>query len=80
MPRVTRSERAPLPQRLEVLYREAVAGLRPEDGRPDDPAADQWLASRGITAAVRFTVERFGSDSAPEGRAALGQIVKTVRR
>jgi CRISPR-associated protein Csb3 len=69
------------------LCRFARTGLPSDDDRraPDDDgssgeAARQWLASRGVTAVVRFPVKRFGSDSAPERRAMLGEIVKTGRR
>ncbi|GAA4725860.1 hypothetical protein [Phytohabitans rumicis] len=58
----------------------AATGLPSEEVGPIDPTACQWLAIRGVGAVVRFTVERFGSDSAPERRAALGEIVKTGRR
>ncbi|WP_213455089.1 hypothetical protein [Rhizomonospora bruguierae] len=67
------------------LRRFAEAGLSPDEaGRtPDDgangDAAAQWLASRGVTAVVRFPVRRFGSDSAPERRAMLGELIKTGR-
>lgn len=64
----------------EQLGRFAGARLSREDDEPDDPADGQWLASRGVTAAVRFPVKRFGSDSAPERRAMLGEFVKTGRR
>jgi CRISPR-associated protein Csb3 len=62
------------------LRRFAVTGLPGEDREAGDPSAKPWLASRGVTAVVRFKVERFGSDSAPERRAALGEIIKTGRR
>jgi CRISPR-associated protein Csb3 len=47
------------------------------DGRwATDPAlgvaAGSWLAARGVVGVVRFPIERFGSDSAPERRAMLG--------
>lgn len=35
-------------------------------------AAGSWLAARGLVGVVRFPIERFGSDSAPERRALLG--------
>jgi CRISPR-associated protein Csb3 len=69
------------------LSRFATTGLSPKDlGRDlDDDAAQreaarQWLACRGVTAVVRFAVHRFGSDSAPERRAMLGERLKTGRR
>lgn len=69
------------------LSRFAETGLSPNDlGRALDDdasngeAARQWLASRGVTAVVRFPVRRFGSDSAPERRAMLGELLKTGRR
>ncbi|MDQ7911189.1 hypothetical protein RB614_42545 [Phytohabitans sp. ZYX-F-186] len=69
------------------LRRFAETGLSPDDIRraPDDDGrggepAGQWLASRGVTAVVRFPVKRFGSDSAPERRAMLGEFAKTGRR
>jgi CRISPR-associated protein Csb3 len=61
------------------LRRFAETGLPSADTGPDGAAASQWLASRGVTAVVRFPVERFGSDSAPERRAMLGELVKTGR-
>lgn len=60
------------------LCRFAAIGLPSNDA--DDLVADHWLASRGVRAIVRFTVQRFGSDSAPERRAALGELIKTGRR
>jgi CRISPR-associated protein Csb3 len=69
------------------LSRFAATGLAENDlGRASDDdaaqceAARQWLARRGVTAAVRFPVHRFGSDSAPERRAMLGEFLKTDRR
>lgn len=64
----------------DQLRRFAGSGLPANEGGSDDPAAGQWLASRGVYAAVRFAVERFGSDSAPERRAMIGEFVKTGRR
>jgi CRISPR-associated protein Csb3 len=70
-----------------ALSRFAATGLPPDSiGRASDDdaslgeAARQWLASRGVTAVVRFPVHRFGSDSAPERRAMLGKRLKTGRR
>ncbi|MGH3565329.1 MAG: hypothetical protein ACRDRH_04725 [Pseudonocardia sp.] len=34
--------------------------------------ARDWLAARGVVGVVRFPIERFGSDNAPERRAMLG--------
>lgn len=42
-------------------------------------AAREWLSARGVTGVVRFEVQRHGSDSAPERRAARGTILKTGR-
>ncbi|WP_328848561.1 hypothetical protein [Micromonospora zamorensis] len=71
----------------EQLSQFAATGLSLDSiGRAsdDDPssgeAARQWLVSRGVTAVVRFPVYRFGSDSAPERRAMLGELLKTGRR
>jgi CRISPR-associated protein Csb3 len=65
------------------LLQFAKVGLSPDDldgsdGGDDVPAeaARRWLASRDVTAVVRFPVHRFGSDSAPERRAMLGDILK----
>lgn len=65
----------------------AATGLSPDalgkssaaDPPPGD-AARRWLASRGVTTVVRFPVHRFGSDSAPERRAMLGELLKTGHR
>jgi len=38
--------------------------------------AQAWLQARGVEGVVRFPIERFGSDSAPERRAMLGQPVR----
>jgi CRISPR-associated protein Csb3 len=69
------------------LFRFAATGLSPKDlGRASDEdapqreASRQWLASRGVTAVIRFPVHRFGSDSAPERRAMLGERLKAGRR
>ena len=62
------------------LGRFARTGMPSQEGLTDAPAAGRWLASRGVDAVVRFTVERHGSDSAPERRAALGELLKTGRR
>lgn len=70
-----------------ALSRYATTGIDPKalgrDSDDDAPARDAdraWLASRGVTAVVRFPVHRFGSDSAPERRAMLGALLKTERR
>lgn len=69
------------------LSQYAATGLSPSDLRrtSDDAAsrgevARKWLAHRGVTAVVRFPVHRFGSASAPERRAMLGELLKTGRR
>ena len=38
-------------------------------------AARHWLAERGTDGVIRFPVQRFGSDNAPERRALTGQPV-----
>jgi len=40
-------------------------------------AARRWLAARDVVGVVRFPVERFGSDNAPERRAMRGTLVTT---
>ncbi|MGH3263524.1 MAG: hypothetical protein ACRDNS_16190 [Trebonia sp.] len=37
------------------------------------PAAQAWLSSRGVDGVIRFPVQRFGSDNAPERRAMRGE-------
>jgi CRISPR-associated protein Csb3 len=37
--------------------------------------AQHWLAERGTDGVIRFPVQRFGSDNAPERRALTGQPV-----
>lgn len=48
-----------------------------------DPARDvtarSWLVARGVSGIVRFAVDRFGSDSAPERRAMRGMALPTAR-
>jgi CRISPR-associated protein Csb3 len=48
--------------------------LHPRDvaGELDIAAARRWLAARGVAGVMRFPIERFGSDSAPERRAMRG--------
>lgn len=58
------------------LRRFAETGLR---GKEPDPAAGSWLSCRGVTSVFRFRVDRHGSDSAPERRAALGERLTTGR-
>jgi CRISPR-associated protein Csb3 len=41
-------------------------------------AARSWLATRGVIGIVRFPIERFGSDSAPERRAMRGITLTTA--
>jgi CRISPR-associated protein Csb3 len=69
------------------LARFAATGLSSKDlGRASNEDAlrrgadRRWLMSRGVNAVVRFEVKRFGSDSAPERRAMLGERLKTGRR
>ncbi|MDG6100493.1 hypothetical protein Daura_03925 [Dactylosporangium aurantiacum] len=59
------------------LRRFAEHGLRPDRSGLTDEAAREWLRSRGVSAVVRFQVKRFGSDSAPERRAMIGELLKT---
>ncbi len=40
-------------------------------------AARSWLTARHVVGIVRFSVERFGSASAPERRAMLGTVLRT---
>jgi CRISPR-associated protein Csb3 len=53
-----------------------AAGMGLPERWATDPAlgvaASSWLAARGVIGVVRFPIERFGSDSAPERRAMLG--------
>ncbi|ROO60923.1 CRISPR-associated protein Csb3 [Micromonospora sp. Llam0] len=65
------------------LARFAAAGLSPKapgmpsESKPvDGEPARGWLAARGVTAVIRFPVQRFGSDSAPERRAMRGEPIK----
>lgn len=39
------------------------------------PAAQAWLSSRGVDGVIRFPVQRFGSDNAPERRAMRGEPI-----
>lgn len=41
-------------------------------------AARAWLSARGVAGVIRFSIERFGSDSAPERRAMLGVTVPAL--
>lgn len=48
--------------------------------KPTDPAiaaSRRWLAARGVLGVVRFPIQRFGSDNAPERRAMRGEVVLT---
>jgi CRISPR-associated protein Csb3 len=38
-------------------------------------AARRWLAERGTDGVIRFPVQRFGSDNAPERRALTGEAI-----
>jgi CRISPR-associated protein Csb3 len=70
--------------------RSVLAGRQVHDaataGLPDrwtvDPsrelAARSWLTARGVIGIVRFPIERFGSDSAPERRAMRGNLLRTA--
>ncbi len=55
----------------------AAAGLD-DPWAPDDGAlvsAQAWLRCRGVAGVMRFPIERFGSDSAPERRAMQATLV-----
>lgn len=60
--------------------RTAVSGglsLRDRE-RPSAPAvtaARAWLSARGVAGMVRFPIQRFGSDKAPERRAMRGELL-----
>ncbi|MHB1615354.1 MAG: hypothetical protein ACYCYA_13770 [Actinomycetes bacterium] len=43
-------------------------------------AAGSWLTARGVVGIVRFPIDRFGSDSAPERRAMLGVPLPIIDR
>jgi CRISPR-associated protein Csb3 len=60
------------------LSPDAVGRASAADDTSHGEAARRWLAGRSVTAVVRFPVHRFGSDSAPERRAMLGELLKTV--
>ena len=50
----------------------------PKRDRPTAPAiaaSRRWLASRGVLGVVRFPIQRFGSDNAPERRAMRGEVI-----
>jgi CRISPR-associated protein Csb3 len=59
----------------------ASGGLElPEREKPTAPILDvsrRWLAARAVVGAVRFPIQRFGSDNAPERRAMRGEVVVT---
>ncbi len=51
-----------------------------ERDKPTAPAIDasrRWLAARDVVGVVRFPIQRFGSDNAPERRAMRGEFVLT---
>jgi CRISPR-associated protein Csb3 len=58
----------------------ATAGLpdRWRAGEPEIMAARAWLRVRGVIGIVRFRIDRFGSDSAPERRAMDGEALPTA--
>lgn len=64
----------------QQLKRMAADGLPPpwsvED--TDALAARSWLSARGVLGVMRFPIQRFGSDSAPERRAMLGEAINTA--
>ncbi len=51
--------------------------LRRTVSEPQALAVGTWLACRGVVGAVRFPIERFGSDLAPERRARQGERLRT---
>lgn len=54
----------------------ASSGLELSDySEADVSAARAWLASRGVDGVMRFPVQRFGSDNAPERRAMRGETI-----
>lgn len=56
----------------------AAAKLPEENAATASLTADParlWLSARSVSAVIRFPVRRFGSDSAPERRAQLGEIL-----
>jgi CRISPR-associated protein Csb3 len=61
----------------------ASSGLPLRDReRPSDSAvaaARSWLAARGVVGVVRFPIQRFGSDNAPERRAMRGAFLPVER-
>jgi CRISPR-associated protein Csb3 len=59
----------------------ATVGLKgPNAAAPGETAtAGAWLAARGVRGVVRFRVERFGSDNAPERRAMRGEAIPMGR-
>lgn len=62
-------------QPLRVL---ADSGLRTTDATVTDaqvPPAQAWLSSRGVDGVIRFPIQRFGSDNAPERRAMRGEPI-----
>jgi len=73
------------PARLRTVLASAQLRTAASSGLPltghDAPsqlaieAARRWLTARGIAGVVRFPIERFGSDNAPERRAMRGELV-----
>jgi CRISPR-associated protein Csb3 len=58
------------------LHIVATSGLNlGKYGDAEVSAARAWLASRGVDGVVRFPVQRFGSDKAPERRAMRGEPI-----
>lgn len=66
-------------QTSEQLKTAASAGLTGVWAAADTEvtAAKSWLRARGVVGIVRFPIERFGSDNAPERRAMRGEIIRT---
>lgn len=61
----------------EALRIAAGAGLSANEGRTSvvEDSARRWLAGRDVAAVVRFPVQRYGTDNAPQRRAQRGQIL-----
>jgi CRISPR-associated protein Csb3 len=77
------------PARLRTVLASKPLRQYAASGLPDETAATAplvadparlWLSARSVSAVIRFPVRRFGSDSAPERRAQLGEILHTGSR
>jgi CRISPR-associated protein Csb3 len=62
------------------LPAEGTGRTQPMATGSDLTAARRWLADRQVTGIMRFPVERFGSDNAPERRAMRGQPIPVRER